>query len=118
MDFATTTNKGSNSLWCLNMKPDLVRSHLGSLRFSSTYDAKLLNTIGEYGIVDSCVALLRHCIAIVEHLKSNASNNAKVRSLEAQLKEVLFEKNKASNDFALKIKQSQERLKMLETELS
>lgn len=73
-----------------------------------------MKTIGEDEVADSGVAMLGRCIAIMEHLKRNSTNNAKVRSLEAQLQELLLEKNEASMAFV----QSQGKLKMLESELA
>jgi len=35
-----------NSLWELNMDPELVRSRLGSSEFPSTYDKELLDSVG------------------------------------------------------------------------
>jgi len=57
VDFVTTTNERSNSLWCLNVDLVDVRIEVGRFNFPSAYDAELLNVMGVDGAVASGISM-------------------------------------------------------------
>jgi len=106
VDSIVTTNEQSNSLWGPNLDPQSVYSGVGRLEFPSAYDAKLLNTVGAEGTTDSCTVLLGRCMAMVSQLKKATSDSTKVRSLEAQLEDVILSKDRVTKELTLELEQS------------
>jgi len=92
-----------NSLWELNMDPELVRSRLGSSEFPSTYDKELLDSVGNQGMLTSLFAMLGRAMAVTARLMDFTVEINFLSTLKNEIEALRREKKELSNTLNMKL---------------
>jgi len=92
-----------NSLWELNMDPELVRSRLGSSEFPSTYDKELLDSVGNQGMLTSLFAILGRSMAVIARLMDSTVEINVLSTLKDEIKALRQDKKELSNTLNMKL---------------
>jgi len=92
-----------NSLWELNMDPELVRSRLGSSEFPSTYDKELLDSVGNQGMLTSLFAMLGRSMAVTTRLMDSTVKINVLSTLKDEIEALWQEKKKLLNTLNMKL---------------
>lgn len=85
VDHVGTSKPEDNSLWELNMEPNLVRSQMGSSVFPSSFDTELPDFMGHRGMVNSLFAMLGCAMVVSGRLMDATVDNNEIQSFKAQV---------------------------------
>jgi len=94
-----------NSLWELNMDPELVRSWLGSSEFPSIFDKELLDYVGNRGMLTSLFAMLGYAMAMSARLMDSTVDINDIRTLKNEIEGLWLEKKELSDTLDMKLQE-------------
>ena len=85
------------------MDTDLVRSTLVSLDFPSNFDKEMLDSVGNWGMLNSLFAMLGRAMALSARLMDSTIDNNEIRSLENEVEGLRQEKQHLSDTLDMKL---------------
>jgi len=92
-----------NSLWELNVDPDLVRSTSGSSDFPSNFDKEMLDSVGNRDMLNYLFAMLGRAMAMLARLVDSTVDINEIRSLDNEVEGLRREKQDLLDTLDMKL---------------